>query len=116
MFPSGHWRGFWEAEGWGRHPMDPLELRFSDGQVEGEGCDCIGHFTFHGDYSDRGELRMVKQYIGQHAVLYEGRVDGEGAVVGQWSVGPGWFGPFALFPVIEAVEDLPIRTIGKERI
>jgi hypothetical protein len=91
--------------------MEPLSLRFADGLIEGDGQDCIGRFTFRGSYTDAGAVRMVKQYVGQHAVLYDGRVDGEGAVVGRWSVSPDWFGPFALMPVIESVEELPILTI-----
>jgi hypothetical protein len=55
---------------------------------------------------------MIKRYIGQHAVRYDGRVDGEGAVIGHWSVGPGWFGPFALMPMIDDVSQLPITAIA----
>jgi hypothetical protein len=91
--------------------MEPLALRFADGRVEGEGQDCIGSFTFAGTYTDAGELSMVKQYTGGHAVRYEGRVDGEGEVVGQWSVSSDWFGPFALKPIIADVGQLPIATI-----
>jgi hypothetical protein len=91
--------------------MEPLTLRFSEGRVEGEGQDCIGRFTFSGTYGADGEVSMVKQYIGQHAVRYEGRVDGEGAVVGTWTIGPAWFGPFALLPALGDVSQLPILTI-----
>jgi hypothetical protein len=110
MFPSGRWRGFWEAAGWGRRAMDPLFLRFNDGQIDGEGDDCIGPFTFSGSYGD-GEVRMVKQYIGRHSVLYEGRVDGEGAVIGRWFIEPFWSGPFVLAPIVEGVSALPIHAI-----
>lgn len=111
MFPSGRWKGYWEATGWGRRSMEPLTLRFSTGRVEGEGEDCIGRFTFAGTYTDVGGLVMVKQYVGGHAVRYDGRVDGEGEVVGRWFVGPGWFGPFALMPLVEDVGRLPIATL-----
>lgn len=94
--------------------MEPLTLRFTDGHVEGEGQDCIGQFTFAGTYTDAGELSMVKQYTGGHAVQYNGRVEGEGEVVGRWSVGPDWFGPFALMPRIANVEQLPIATISAD--
>jgi hypothetical protein len=112
MFPSGEWRGFWEAPGWGRRWVDQLTLRFSNGRVTGEGLDCIGRFTFDGTYTDTGEVHMIKQYLGAHALRYEGRVDGEGAVVGRWSASATWFGPFALMPVIDDVSQLPIVAVA----
>ena len=87
MFPSGQWKGFWEATGWGRRWMEPLVLRFTNGRVEGEGQDCIGPFTFAGTYTDVG-LTMLKRYVGGHSVRYDGRVEGEGEVVGRWSFSP----------------------------
>ncbi len=111
MFPSGKWRGFWEAAGWGRRWMEPLELRFDDGRVEGEGSDCIGRFTFAGTQSG-GVVRLVKQYIGKHSVNYLGRVDGEGVIVGQWTIGQEWSGPFALIPLIETVGELEIQELA----
>jgi hypothetical protein len=94
--------------------MEPLTLRFTNGCVEGEGRDCIGQFAFAGTYTDAGELSMVKQYTGGHAVRYTGRVEGEGEVVGRWSVGPDWSGPFALRPIIADVGQLPIATISAD--
>jgi hypothetical protein len=111
VFPSGKWRGFWEQDDYGRQWMEPLALHFSGGHVEGEGSDVVGDFTFRGTYSADGAVRLVKQYIGQHSVLYQGRVDGEGAVVGRWSIGPYLTGPFALMPANEAVAGLPILEI-----
>lgn len=110
MFPSGKWRGFWEAAGWGRRWMEPLTLHFEGGRIEGDGLDCIGWFTFGGAYSDDGSVHMLKQYVGKHSVIYEGRVSGEGAVVGRWSIPPLASGPFAMMPVVD-VEDLPIATM-----
>jgi hypothetical protein len=90
--------------------MNPLTLRFEAGEVEGEGQDCIGPFTFAGIYTDAGEVRLVKQYLGQHAVHYHGSLDEEGSVVGRWSVGPDWSGPFALMPMAEAVQGMAVAT------
>jgi hypothetical protein len=84
--------------------MDPLTLRFEGGRVEGEGRDCIGRFTFAGSYTNDGKVRLVKRYVGAHAVRYDGEADGEGAIVGRWSTGPDWFGPFALTPVIDEAD------------
>jgi hypothetical protein len=111
MFPSGRWRGFWEAPVWGRRWMEPLELHFADGEIHGQGADCIGGFTFAGSYSHDGVVRMVKQYIGKHSVLYEGRVEGEGAIVGLWFIDPVWTGPFALMPIVDGVEQMAIHEI-----
>jgi hypothetical protein len=90
-----------------------LTLRLGDGQIDGEGDDCIGAFTFHGHYDERGQVSMVKQYIGQHQLRYNGTYDGEGTIFGTWSFSPAWTGPFALkldksdHDAQEAVELLP---------
>jgi hypothetical protein len=112
MWPSGYWRGFWEQEFWGRRWMDPLLLRFSNGGVDGEGQDCIGRFTFAGSYAEDGSVRLVKQYIGRHSVLYQGSVDGEGAIVGRWSIASRFTGPFALMPILDDTTQLAITAIG----
>jgi hypothetical protein len=112
MYPSGQWRAYWEQAGWGRQLMHNFVLRFADGVVEGEGRDCIGPFTFRGQYDDRGSIRMIKQYIGMHRVLYEGTYDGEGTVFGRWSIGALWSGPFAMSPAAaQADPDAPIQSL-----
>jgi len=95
MSLAGRWSGYWEARGWGRRSMS-LTLRLGQGRIDGEGDDCIGAFTFVGTYDENGRGSMVKQYIGQHRLHYEGTYDGEGTIFGQWSQGPMWTGPFAL--------------------
>jgi hypothetical protein len=114
MYPSGRWEGFWVAEGYGRGPMTPLTLHFAGGQVTGGGKDAIGRFTFEGTYDeDSGAVRMVKQSVGKHVVLYEGRPDGEGSIAGTWSIGPAWTGPFLLRPALaKPTGDEPIQEIG----
>lgn len=112
MYPSGAWRGYWDQEIWGRQPMGPLLLRFHDGRIDGEGRDIIGRFRFEGEYDERGSIRMVKQYIGRHQVLYEGTYDGEGTIFGRWSIPPLWSGSFALSPVGgRAPSDAPIEEL-----
>jgi hypothetical protein len=73
-----------------------LTLRLGDGQITGEGHDCIGPFTFEGHYDSLGKILMVKQYIGKHSLIYEGDYDGEGTIFGRWSYSPSWTGAFAL--------------------
>ncbi len=112
MYPSGVWRGYWEQQGWGRQLMGPLALRFRDGRIEGEGRDVIGRFTFAGEYGDHGAIRMVKQYLGRHQVLYQGTYDGEGTIFGEWSIPPLWSGSFALSPVLgKPPPDAPIESL-----
>lgn len=95
------WRGYWEQGVWGRQPMR-LALRLSEGDIEGEGDDIIGRFTFQGRYDVQGRVSMIKQYIGRHQVLYEGAYDGEGTIFGTWFISHLWQGPFAI--VLEAAD------------
>jgi hypothetical protein len=120
MYASGRWEGFWVQELYGRQPMTPFILHFADGQVTGSGKDVIGRFTFAGTYDEMtGAVRMVKQYIGKHKVLYVGQPDGEGCIAGTWSfpdipyTGPGATGPFLLRPAVaKPTGDEPIQEIG----
>ena len=104
MFPSGAWRGYWEQTMWGRQPMRGLTLRFDSGRIDGDGDDIIGPFTFAGTYDDAGAVTLVKQYVGRHDVLYHGAYDGEGSIIGRWSISTLWSGPFALAPVLGGME------------
>jgi hypothetical protein len=114
MYPSGRWDGFWVQAGWGRQAMTPFTLRFADGRVLGSGRDVIGLFSFSGEYDEAtGRVRLVKQYIGRHRVLYVGQPDGEGSIQGTWFIGEDQTGPFLLRPVIERpTGDEPIQEIG----
>jgi hypothetical protein len=114
MYPSGRWDGFWVQEHWGRQAMTPFTLQFTAGRVTGEGRDMVGRFTFSGEYDETtGEVRMVKQYLGKHQVLYVGRPDGEGSIQGTWSIGEYYTGPFLLRPRIGKPKgDEPIQEIG----
>jgi hypothetical protein len=112
MFPSGPWRGYWEQAGFGREFMHPLVLRFADGIVTGQGSDCVGPFTFEGFYNQDGSVTLVKQYLGQHAVVYQGTYDGEGTIAGRWSIAGLLTGPFALSPVVARPgPDAPIQSL-----
>jgi hypothetical protein len=118
MYPSGPWRGFWEQTVFGKQAMRQLTLRFEGGRIDGDGVDVIGRFTFTGSNDDDGSVAMIKQYAGLQQVLYRGAYDGEGSILGRWSIGDYWSGPFALAPVrgdsvgdelVEAVEvDEPV--------
>jgi hypothetical protein len=114
MYPSGRWDGFWVQNVWGRQAMKAFVLNFTAGRITGGGRDVIGRFLFEGEYDETtGAVRMVKQYIGKHQVLYLGRPDGEGSIQGTWHIGPHHSGPFLLRPVVsKPTGDEPIQEIG----
>lgn len=114
------WKGWWEQRGLGRQPMHNLVLNVApDGTVSGGGDDCIGPFTFSGNLAP--DVRLVKQYLGQHAVLYLGTNSGEG-IFGTWRIPRAEETPlfdsgrFALFPVHDASADrLAVREFKPAR-
>ncbi len=114
MYPSGRWQGFWVQSTYGRQAMTPFYLHFANGQVTGEGKDMVGRFIFSGTYDEAtGAVRMVKQYIGKHRVVYVGQPDGEGSIQGTWNIGEYEKGPFLLRPAIAKPSgDEPIQEIG----
>jgi hypothetical protein len=101
MYPTGMWRGYWEDTVHGRQPMADLSLRFDSGRIDGDGVDVVGRFTFTGTYDGSGAVTLVKHYVDRHQVLYQGAYDGEGSILGRWSIEPSWSGPFALAPVLD---------------
>jgi len=71
------WSGWWVQQGLGRQAMHDLVLDVgAGGEVSGRGTDCVGLFTIRGIIA--AEVRLVKQYIGQHSLLYVGTNSGEG--------------------------------------
>ena len=87
MYLSGVWRGFWEQEYLGKQPMEGFELHFAHGEVRGHGLDVVGRFTITGTYHPRtGSIEFIKQYLGKHQVHYLGRPDGEGSILGTWTI------------------------------
>ncbi|MCS7168262.1 MAG: hypothetical protein RMI91_03890 [Gemmatales bacterium] len=86
-FPSGKWLGFFlqPALPPGRHEMELL-LTFRQGQLTGEGRDCVGRFHVRGTYElAGGRCEWIKQYIGRHAVHYRGFNEGKG-IWGTWEI------------------------------
>jgi hypothetical protein len=56
--------------------------------ISADGNDGLGRFTLAGTLDTaRGGVHLVKQYVGSHAVAYDGFFDGE-AIRGVWSIGP----------------------------
>ena len=88
MYPSGTWRGFWEQAMYGRQEMQAFELHFAPGgPVTGRGVDVVGPFTFSGTADPAtGHVVLVKQYLRKHSVRYAGQPDGEGCILGRWTL------------------------------
>ena len=100
-FPSGPWKGFFlQPLMPGRHWME-LNLTFRRGVLRAEGGDRVGAFTFRGRYDvESGKCWWTKQYIGKHALSYQGYNEGKG-IWGTWEAlgSPGWRGGFHIWPV-----------------
>jgi hypothetical protein len=81
--------------------MMDLVLEFKNGTMTGEGADGIGFFTIAGNYSTQsGECNWVKQYVGRHAVRYQGFQEGKG-IWGNWTL-TLFKGGFHIWPLSEA--------------
>jgi hypothetical protein len=100
-FPSGPWKGFFlQPILAGRHWME-LNLTFRRGVLRGEGRDRVGRFLFRGRYEVKsGKCWWTKQYLGKHAISYQGYNEGKG-IWGTWDYPPtpGWKGGFHIWPV-----------------
>ena len=97
LFPSGPWRGYFVYnERPGRFKMD-LDLRFTNGVLQGAGDDPVGPFSIRGSYSlETLEVSWVKRYP-THDVSYRGFREGRG-IWGTWSIRPDWRGGFMIWP------------------
>ena len=94
----GHGKGSGSSTAGAGRPCMTWCFLFQDGTVTGEGRDIIGRFSFRGEFTPHGTIRMIKQYIDRHDVLYQGVYDGEGSIHGTWSIGDLWTGLFARSP------------------
>jgi hypothetical protein len=69
--------------------FDFFSLR--EGRVSGQGHDGIGPFTMAGNYDNQGKVSFIKQYVGKHAVEYNGNIvcDNFGGfkIEGHWTIG-----------------------------
>jgi len=83
---SNNWNGFF-VQNSEKNGM-ALNMGVSSGSIFGTGTDEIGAFILRGK-SDGGDFNFVKKYLGQHQVLYFGKVEGdEGSrtVRGKWTI------------------------------
>lgn len=79
-----------------------IDLRFDRGLLRGHGHDCVGDFVVRGRYDEQtGSFSLNKQFLGLHAVQYEGAADGP-VLRGMWSMKNAMgtqHGPFRLWPL-----------------
>lgn len=75
--------------------MEDLVLDFSGGQIRGTGRDIVGDFEMHGTIEQTARVRIVKQYVGRHQVIYLGDYDGEGTMFGTWLI-ETWNGSWSI--------------------
>jgi hypothetical protein len=102
-FPGGRWTGFF-IQPWipGRHTMN-LDLTFQNGEMEAQGSDWVGPFTFTGSYDVAdGKCTWTKKYLRKHQVSYAGVNEGKG-IWGVWEISQlgGWYrdrGVFHIWP------------------
>lgn len=81
------WSGYYVQNGT-RHQMRFHHFAaIEGGGVFGDGTDVVGDFQIEGNVQSDGQLRFIKQYIGQHSVIYTGKLDGK-TIDGTWEL-PG---------------------------
>jgi hypothetical protein len=66
--------------------MEDLVIEFSAGLIRGSGRDVVGEFEMYGTMENDGRVKIVKQYVGRHQVVYSGSYDGEGTMFGTWLI------------------------------
>lgn len=89
IHPSGEWVGYYTYRGLAKKCPMHQTLHFDGNTIKGAGIDNNGQFAIHGTYDERSaEVAFTNQYIGKHAVQYEGRFEG-GEIAGQWSLNQG---------------------------
>lgn len=97
-FPTGPWIGYFLQPGFSSRFEMQLVLEFQQGRMTGEGEDYVGRFLIRGRYdTEEGKCVWTKQYIGQHAVYYEGYNEGRG-IWGTWDIPQVWSGGFHIWP------------------
>lgn len=111
-FPSGEWEGHY-LEGGRKGPMR-FQLDFADGKITGSGGDDIGPFSWKGTYDVKTMVvKMTKQYLGRHQVVYEGMADTNG-IYGSWSIPPWSRGGFHIWPVAGEEEEQEEKVVEEE--
>lgn len=89
IHPSGEWVGYYTYRGLPQKCPMHLTLHFDQNTIKGAGIDGPGHFVIHGTFDEHSAaVAFMKQYIGKHAVQYDGRFEAD-EIVGHWSLSQG---------------------------
>jgi len=92
------WKG-WHKQNDDKSDMD-LDMCLNNGAIFGSGHDVVGAFVIRGNFNRATtDFNFVKQYIGQHKVLYFGKATGnKGDLVvrGKWAIDESIGGKFRL--------------------
>lgn len=114
---SGAWRGYYLHAGSSRRHTMQLDLTFATATVRGEGTDDVGPFTIRGAFEPDGvKVWWHKQYVGAHAVWYEGVRDGPQArlVYGGWRLGARSSGGFKIWRGMH--DDADLADVAREGV
>jgi len=94
FFTSGIWEGYW-LQGGAKGDMK-IKLEIQQAVITGFGCDDVGPFSWQGACNENARtMKMVKQYHGQHKVVYDGKRKGK-VVIGIWTITEDNSGKFLL--------------------
>lgn len=87
------WKAQYEQNGtWHDMNFNSINvLEQPNGQINASGTDEVGQFTFQGHFNNADSgCKIVKQYLGQHAIYYEGVLNKfAGEINGHWGFNPG---------------------------
>ena len=87
------WRAQYNQHGtWHDMQFDSINVQEQPGgHVTAHGTDEVGEFTFQGTFSSKDTtVRLFKQYKGQHAIYYEGKLNRQaGEINGHWGFKAG---------------------------
>jgi len=79
------WSGWYEQNGHREHMhFSNFQIDFN-GSIWGHGHDGVGKFNISGRVNQNQHFKFHKQYIGQHEVIYQGRMD-HGYLTGKWNI------------------------------
>lgn len=80
------WTGHFSQNG-SQTPMVFQTFKVSKHGIKGKGVDSLGEFVISGEVLNKTIAKFVKQYIGKHAVQYEGEIKNKKKEIeGKWSM------------------------------
>ena len=68
----------------GKMDIDHFYVNVDDNTITGKGSDPVGEFTIAGSKREDGQYSFMKRYVGAHVVCYQGGMDKEGKITGNW--------------------------------